>query len=108
MSRTISAKVSDELLERIDQAREGEPPDRESRSAAIKRLIRTGLEAEDRDPHTVTLPIVIMWLGTIAMAAQYVDTAGLLGPIGGAAFVLGFILTRESAYQKVQDFFGAD
>jgi hypothetical protein len=50
MSKVISTEVSDELLEEIDAERDGEPPDYdESRSSAVRRLLRAGIEAEKDD-----------------------------------------------------------
>ena len=43
MSTTISAKVSEDLKKEVDEARE----DGESRSAAVGRLVRDGLEEEN-------------------------------------------------------------
>jgi hypothetical protein len=42
MTRTISAKLPEDLVEEIEEFQE----DDESRSAAVRRLVRSGLEAE--------------------------------------------------------------
>lgn len=63
MSVTISAKVSEELNERIDEARE----EGESKSKAIGRLIRTGLDGESSG---VGLNILLLWWGSIFIAAS--------------------------------------
>jgi len=55
MSGVISAQVTDDLLERINAVRDGEPPDYdESRSATVRRLVRRGLEAAEADADTAT------------------------------------------------------
>lgn len=112
MSYTISAKVDDELLARIDDARRGEEPHRESRSACIKRLVLAGLDAEEAaedaaeevNEHTVTPPLMLMWAGSVAVAAQYADAAGLLGPAGLLAMLTGYLLTRESIERSVRQY----
>jgi hypothetical protein len=103
MSRTISAKVNDELLERIEEAREGEPPDQESRSATIERLIRDGLNTSDT--RTDPLPVVLMWGGSVAIATQYASATGLIGPLGIAAMLAGYLLTYESVNDRVRGVF---
>jgi len=48
MSKVICTEVSDDLLNEIDGHREGEPPEYdESRSAAMRRLIRDGIDHQD-------------------------------------------------------------
>lgn len=54
MSPVISTQVSEDLADRIDEYREGEPPDYdESRSAAMERLLREGLETAEGPPETI-------------------------------------------------------
>lgn len=98
MSITISTKVPEELAERIaDEQEEGE-----SRSATVRRLIRDGLDAEEPDPHTVSFPILLMWFGSLAIAAQYVEATGALGLVGLFALLTGALLTRETLVGRVK------
>ena len=96
MSRTISAKVSDDLLERIEEAQE----EGESRSATVRRLVRTSLDEQD-SPHRITLPVVLMWAGSVAVAAQYASASGAIGPAGLAALALGFLLTYDTVNERL-------
>lgn len=82
MSNIISADVSDDLKDRVEDAREQKGDEKESRSATVKRLIRRGLEAEEpgfSQPFT----IYMAWLGTLAAAAGLLDATEIVG-IGGA------------------------
>jgi len=91
MSKVISAEVPDELADEIDAARTGEPPDYdESRSAAVKRLIRTGLDAEDNS----ALYVGIL-LGWVMFAGAFVEIDAILGYLGAALVLL---LTLEAKY----------
>jgi hypothetical protein len=82
----VTSKVSDQLKEQIDAARMPE----ESRSAAIRRLIRVGLDAQetegwyDRSGRAVTL----------AFLMGYPTLAGLRGELYTA---VGFIVLIASA-----------
>lgn len=87
MSRTIGAEVSDELADRIDGYRR---PD-ESRSAAIRRLLESGLDAENRSPLAVTPALALFWFGTLMFAASPAMSITLsLGPI--TAWQVGLVL----------------
>ncbi|WP_156037911.1 hypothetical protein [Haloferax prahovense] len=92
MTTTISAKVSEDLAQRIEDARE----DGETRSHAIGRLLRTGLEA---DPSTtsISLPIVLLWSGTLFLASAYADASGLIGPAGAVLTLGGVLLSHDDA-----------
>jgi hypothetical protein len=63
MSHTLGAQVSKDLLEKVDEYKE----EGESRSAAVRRLIRDGLEEGDRNNRapllTATTIAGIAWLG---------------------------------------------
>lgn len=94
MSKVISAEVPDELADEIDATRAGEPPDYdESRSAAVKRLIRRGLRA-DEDSGTSGPIFVAQLLGWVLFAAAFVDVSPSLGYIG-AAIVLATIIDQR-------------
>jgi metal-responsive CopG/Arc/MetJ family transcriptional regulator len=101
MSTVISAAVTDELAERIDAEREGEGDDRESRSSAVNRLIREGLDAEENEGKTVLTPrIYLMWFGTLFVLAPNTEPASM----GGTAMMgLGALLVGVAAiYPKLQ------
>lgn len=98
MKTTISAKVSEELAERIDAAKD----EGESRSAAIARLLRAGLDAE-QSQHSITLPVLLLWFGTIAISAQYATASGLLGPAGLISAAVGIALMNE----RISDYVNA-
>jgi hypothetical protein len=87
MSEIVSAEASDELADRIDGYRR---PD-ESRSAAIRRLLEAGLEAEDRSPLAVTPALALFWFGTLMFAASPAMSITIsLGPI--TAWQVGLVL----------------
>lgn len=82
MSKVISAEVPDELADRIDATRAGEPPDYdESRSAAVKRIIRRGLDA-DEDTGAVPLTHVAQTVGAMLVGAAFASTAEVYGVLG--------------------------
>jgi len=93
MSTVISAAVTDELAERIDAEREGEGEDRESRSSAVNRLIREGLDAEENEGKTVLTPrIYLTWFGTLFILAPNTEPASISASAMmtiGAALVIG-------------------
>lgn len=97
MSVTISMKVPEELADRIEDARE----DGESTSACLRRVTREGLDARERNPHAVTLPILLFWFGSVAVASQYVDATGAVGPAGFAMIVVGFYLYSGDRHERV-------
>jgi hypothetical protein len=74
MGTTIGADVSEELKDRIDEYR----ADDESRSAAVERLVRIGLESEttNRSPTTVHLLLIVGSL-TLGIAIEPVAAPGL-------------------------------
>jgi hypothetical protein len=96
MKTTISAKVSPELVERLEEAKD----DNESRSAAIARYIRAGLDAE-QNPHTVTLPLVLLWFGSVSVATQYASASGIVGPAGIGFIIAGLALQNEDIARRV-------
>lgn len=98
MTTTISAKVSEDLAQRIEDERE----DGETRSHAIGRLIRTGLEANPTDT-SLTLPIVLLWTGTLFLTAAYTDATGIIGPAGAVLTIAGLALTRDDVYNGLAD-----
>jgi hypothetical protein len=101
MSRTISAKVNDELLERIEEAREGEPPDQETRSAAMTRLIRDGLDAQEEEDTPPTL-LIMMWVGTLLIAMQYASATDPAGPVGLGLVALAILLDRDAVSARLK------
>jgi len=87
MSKVISADVPDDLAERV----EAEQEQGESRSAAVRRLVRAGLEQKEKTGHAVPLPIVIAWWGSIVAAAGLLDSTPTMGIAGLAIFAGGLI-----------------
>jgi hypothetical protein len=72
MSKTIGAEVPDSLAEDIEEYREED----ESRSAAIRRLVRTGIEHEqkpnedtDTDSSGVTDGDILLIVGVVLVGA---------------------------------------
>ncbi|RLM53145.1 hypothetical protein DVK02_15075 [Halobellus sp. Atlit-31R] len=98
MSVTISTKVPEQLDEQIEAAGE----EGESKSATVRRLIRAGLRSGEKSPHAVSLPILLMWFGSVAASAQYATASGALGPAGLVALLLGILLTRESITSRLK------
>jgi len=99
MSITISTKVPEELAERIEEERE----DGESKSACVRRLIREGITETDSPTNPVA--IVLMWGGSVAVAAQYASATDPFGPLGIGAIVAGYLLTYESVNDRVSRVF---
>jgi len=75
----VTSKVSPDLRDRIDDARE----EKESRSAAIRRLIRAGLEAQTDDTLwtravlAVGLAFLMLGSGSLGARGQYSIVVGL-------------------------------
>jgi hypothetical protein len=94
MSKVISAEVPDELADGIDATRAGDPPDYdESRSAAVKRLIRRGLDA-DENSGTTGPAYIAQLLGWVLFAAAFVDVPPEIGYLG-AAIVLATVIDHR-------------
>ena len=101
MSKVISAEVSDEMAEQIDAERDGDPPDYdESRSAAVKRLLRTALE-DDRTGETVGPPFIVLLIGATFTAAAFADVGSTLGYLGIALIVLGGTETTHGLISRL-------
>lgn len=87
----ISADVDEELKEDIDNHRQGEEPDRESRSQAVKRLLKAGMRAEEsREGILITYPtflsllawpFVLAGLGNVTRSVGYISLAVILTAI---------------------------
>jgi hypothetical protein len=96
VSEVISASVPDDLADRIDEARDGD----ESMSACIRRLIRTGLEADAQGGerrYIVGIPVVTIQSLALAVA---------VGAFGSFSRNLGFlglgVLVAVTVYLRVQ------
>lgn len=98
--RTISVKVPEELADRIEATREKDGEGKEPVSTVVRRLIRAGLDAEDRDPHAVSFPMFLLWVGSVFVAIQYASATGAVGPMGIAAVVAGILLMNERIRSK--------
>jgi len=85
--------VSDEVSERIEEQREGQGDGKESRSAAIKRIIRAGLEAEEREDGVyLTRSAAIVMVGWFGIIAAFADADAFIGYLGTALLVAGIII----------------
>ena len=92
MSKVISADVPDDLADRVeDEQEEGE-----SRSAAVRRLVRAGLESKEETGVSVPLPLYIAWIGTMVGAAGLLDASPTMGVAGVVIF------TVSMAYYAIQ------
>lgn len=100
MSKVISADVPDDLAERIEEAQE----EGESRSAAVRRLLRTGLDAENSQ-HTPAIAWWFLTVGGFLFTAAYIDAspAALVGGAGVVLFVAGFALSRETVRHELAE-----
>lgn len=89
MGETIGAEVPAQLKERIDEHRE---PD-ESRSAAIERLVRDGLDNENQNSTPIYF---LLLLGSLSFGAALEPAASseLLIAMSGAAFLLAAAVER--------------
>lgn len=100
MSKVISTDVPNDLAEQIEDAREGD----ESRSAAVRRLVRLGLDAQNptgwRDRAGSALAILfVMGYPTAAAAGGAPEIA-----VGWIAFVVVAVLFEpwiNSAISKI-------
>jgi hypothetical protein len=107
MSRVISADVPDELFEEVEDRR----PDDESRSSAVRRYIRTGLDAEKRERHGVYLPhrALLVWVGVTLAVTYYADVTMFIGRLGLVLAGLGVILAlREIRIRDLWDRYTSD
>lgn len=80
VTRTISAKLPEDLIEEIEEYQEED----ESRSAAVRRLIRNGLEP----PSQLTPIAMFQQLGWIFISGAFFDVTPAGGYFGIAIIVL--------------------
>lgn len=87
MDRTISVKMSDELAEQIEEYQEED----ENRSQAVRRLVRAGLDAEQRaDPQAIAAGLIMSGITVLVLSLG--GSVGVLGgALGAAALVVGLI-----------------
>lgn len=101
MSVVISAQVSDDLAERINEFREGEPPEYdESRSAAVERLVRKGIESEESEMSQTELAFMqagwmVGGLTILLGLSDSLDLSGLLFGIGFFSLATGLYFYRR-------------
>lgn len=95
MSRVISADVPEKVAEQIEEYQE----DDESRSSAIRRLVRAGLDAETGQNDQPAL--VLIWLGSLFFVAAFADTTPSIGTLGAVTMVIGILLLRESVRNRI-------
>jgi hypothetical protein len=86
MSRVISTDVPNELADRIEEEQE----DDESRSAAVRRLLRAGLDGEC-DGICFTTPAALTLPGWFLVAAAFADVTTTAGYLGLALVLLGVV-----------------
>jgi hypothetical protein len=99
MSPVISADVTEELRDRVDEFREGEGDDRESRSSTVKRLVRAGIEAKEGPGGIlVTYPALVTFVGWFLVAGAFVEVSDTIGFLGFGIILLGF------AYSAVREY----
>jgi len=88
MTRTISTKLPEDLIDEIEEYQE----DDESRSAAVRRLIRSGLDAERSDRSNplisgvTTAGIVVAFLSVAGNVSLQVGAVAALLVIGAVAY----------------------
>lgn len=87
MSKVISADVPNDLADRVEEEQE----DGESRSAAVRRLVRAGLEQKENTGVSIPLTVYITWLGSIIAAAGLLESTPTMGYYGLAIFTGGII-----------------
>jgi len=93
MSQIISTDVPNDLKDRIEDEQE----DGESRSAAVRRLIRAGLDSKKETGDSVPLPLYIAWLGSILAAAGLLESTASMGMGGVGLFIggLGYYIYQQ-------------
>jgi hypothetical protein len=91
MGITIGADVPEELRDRVDEYRD----DGESRSAAVERLIRAGLEAEGAEP-TVPARTLLFVFGalTLGIAMEPVASSESLIAVAGVTIIATILIPR--------------
>ena len=93
MSPVISSDVPEELAERVDEESEAD----ESRSATVRRLIRTGLSHQDQNGIHLTYPAAIGLIGWAFVIAAFMDTTPTAGYAG--IVILTITILYEIAYR---------
>jgi len=89
LDNTVSTKVADTTLERIETYADDHGM---SRSEAVRNRLRTGLDAADAGPGAhVSYGALAGIFGLILVSAQYATADGLLGPIGVALVAAGLL-----------------
>lgn len=86
LDNTVSTKVADSTLSRIDEHAERHGM---SKSEAVRDRLRVGLDATAVPGAHVSYGGILTILGFIFIAAQYAEASGLIGPAGVAAVVAG-------------------
>jgi hypothetical protein len=102
VTTTISAKVSQDLDERIEKARE----EGETKSAAIGRLIRDGLEAHASDQlHPASFALALLATAFFFGSPEVTISLNVAGvpayAVGLLLYVLATLLNRESVRERL-------
>ena len=92
--KPVSTRLTEEEIERIDQAREGG----EKRSATIRRLLRDALDHDDDDTdnNAITPTTLLTVFGAILLgvAMEPVASSEFLVAVAGIAFVAAAVIGR--------------
>lgn len=103
--KTIGAKVSPNLEERIEQYQDTEGF--ANKSDAVRDLIETGLNEKENPSGNLPLPAVVMWFGSLLFMIPVEVGPGtspeLIAATGAVVFLAGALLARtESPFQILQ------
>lgn len=82
MTQTISAKLPKDLVDRIEEVQE----EGESRSAAVRRLIRAGLDQRHSGIY-LSRPAAIFMIGWYCVIGAFVEVKAVMGYFGLFLFV---------------------
>lgn len=102
---TVSSKVPPDLKERIETYQEEHGL---NRSQAVRRLIEEGIDSHE-NPHTITLPTMLVWVGSVLLATAYITVeSGPVGPLGAAMALGGFVLASDRIKRLTRWFLNRD
>lgn len=93
MTKVISVQVSDDVAERVEQLREGEGYEKESRSQALKRVVRAGLDEQDRSIIDVHPLVAVSAAGWLLVGSAFGEASALAGAVGAVIALLPIIAT---------------
>lgn len=88
LDNTVSTKVADSTLSRIDEHAERHGM---SKSEAVRDRLRVGLDATAVPGVHVSYGALAVLLGLILVSAQYASAEGAVGPLGTVAVAGGIL-----------------